>query len=198
MISYTIAKISGEIEWRTIPVIPIDQVLWSEDTGIRAQAQLCCHGGCLYVHQNAVEKDIRAEYTEPMSPVYEDSCLEFFFMHEGDQNYFNFEINPNGCLGAQYGPSGTERTNIVMQDPISFFDIQAGRTPDGWEVFYRIPLAFIRSYAPDFQFTGKLFANMYKCGNKTVHKHFLSWAPIDLERPNFHCPRFFGTMLFDS
>ena len=84
MISYTIAKISGEIEWRTIPVIPIDQVLWSEDTGIRAQGQLCCHGDCLYVHQNAVEKDIRAEYTEPMSPVYEDSCLEFFFMHEGD------------------------------------------------------------------------------------------------------------------
>ena len=198
MRTYTIPKISGEIDWTTIPVIPIDQILWSEDVGIRAQGQVCYQGDTLYLHQSAVEKEIRAEYTEPLSPVYEDSCLEFFFMQEGDQGYFNFEINPNGCIIAEYGSSGADRTGIVISDPVGFFEIKTDRTSDGWEVFYRIPLTLIQPYAPGFQFNGKLAANMYKCGDKTAHRHFLSWNPIDLEHPNFHCPRFFGTMNFGS
>jgi hypothetical protein len=39
-------------------------------------------------------------------------------------------------------------------------------------------------------------ANFYKCGNKTVHKHYLSWSPIDLGEPNFHCPEYFGVIRF--
>lgn len=198
MLSYSITRTAGETDWMTIPSIQIDNILWSEDTGILAMGQLCYNDGFLYVHQIAVEKDIRAENTEPLSPVYEDSCLEFFFMHEGDRDYFNFEINPNGCLIVEYGPSGADRRSIVMPDPVSFFDIQTGRTSDGWEVFYKIPLDFIRSYTAGFRFEGNLSANMYKCGNKTVYKHFLSWAPIDLARPNFHCPEYFGTMIFRS
>ena len=38
-----------------------------------------------------VAEAIRAENTAPLSPVYEDSCLEFFFMRAGGKNYFNFE-----------------------------------------------------------------------------------------------------------
>ena len=86
---YSVTKISGDIDWNTIPVIPIDKVLWTEDYGIRAQGQLCYDDNYLYVHQSAVEKDIRAVNTEPLSPVYEDSCLEFFFMLDGSFNYFN-------------------------------------------------------------------------------------------------------------
>lgn len=198
MCLYPVTKISGKADWSVIPVLSIDRVLWSEDAGIRAKGQLCCSGDFLYVHQSAVEKEIRAEHTASPAPVYEDSCLEFFFMHKGDQKYFNFEINPNGSLTAEYGPSGADRISVLPPDPADFFAIHPGRTPDGWEVFYRIPLSFIRSFVPDFSFTGELAANMYKCGTKTVHRHFLSWAPIDLERPNFHCPAFFGRMVFDA
>ncbi len=198
MLSYPIIKVTGEIDWTALPVIPIDHVLWTEDTGIQAQGQLCYDDECLYVHQSAAEKEIRAEYTKPQSPVCEDSCLEFFFMQEGGPAYFNFEINPNGCLGIEYGPARTDRQKIILPDPISFFRIHTDRTKDGWEVFYAIPLALIRSYAPDFSFAGELRANMYKCGDKTVHKHFLSWTPIDLEKPNFHCPAYFGAMHFSA
>ncbi len=195
---YSITKTSGKTDWATIPALPIDRVLWCEDTGIRAIGQLCYSDDFLYVHQSAVEKEIRAEHTKSPSPVYEDSCLEFFFLHEGDQKYFNFEINPNGCLTAEYGPSGADRISVLPPEPEDTFAIQTGRTPDGWEISYRIPLSFIRSYSPDFSFTGKLAANMYKCGTKTLHRHFLSWAFIDLPKPNFHCPSFFGTMRFDA
>ena len=41
-----------------------------------------------------------------------------------------------------------------------------------------------------------LKGNFYKCGDKCAQPHFLSWAPIDLPEPNFHCPEFFGEITF--
>ena len=195
--TYPVTKVSGDIDWAGIPVIPIDKVLWTPDYGIRAQGQLCCDDNYLYVHQSAVEKDIRAENTEPLTPVYEDSCLEFFFMIDGDKNYFNFETNPNGVLNIQYGPEKTDRISIVREDAADYFDIHTDRTADGWEVYYRIPLAFIQLFDNDYEFKGTMTGNMYKCGNKTVNKHYLSWTQIDIDAPNFHRPDFFGTISFE-
>ena len=39
--------------------------------------------------------------------------------------------------------------------------------------------------------------NIYKCGDKTAHPHFLSWAPIRTEKPDFHRPEFFGTAIIE-
>lgn len=195
--SYVISRVSGDPDWNSIPVILIDRVLWTEDTGIRAQGQLCYDDEHLYVHLSAAEEHIRAENTEPLSPVYQDSCLEFFFQAGGSINYFNFEINPNGCLCSQYGPTKTDRVNLVRDDAVEYFGIRTGRTSDGWEVYYWIPLDYIRLFLPDVRFEGEWRANMYKCGDKTLNKHYLSWIPIDLEKPNFHCPEFFGTIVFE-
>ena len=118
-------------------------------------------------------------------------------MIDGSPNYFNFEINPNGCLGPEYGPEKTDRIGIVRNDAADYFDIHTDRTEDGWEVYYRIPLEYIRFFDPDFRFAGTLSGNMYKCGNKTVNKHYLSWTQIDLDKPNFHCPEFFGRLDFE-
>lgn len=194
---YTIIKSDGEPDWNQIPVFPIDQVLWEPDTGIRAEGQLCHDTDNLYVHLRAQEKDIRAENTEPMSPVYEDSCLEFFFQREQDRNYFNFEINPNGCLNVQIGPEKGDRISLVRVDAADYFDIRADYTEDGWEVFYRIPLKFLQTFYQDFDFSGDLMANAYKCGNKTVHKHYIAWQPVLSEKPNFHRPEYFGRMHFE-
>ena len=194
--AYTIMKVDGGIDWDKIPTAAIDHVLWTDDYGIRGSGQLCYDDENLYVHLRAVEKEIRAENTEPLSPVYEDSCLEFFFMPEGSDKYFNIEANPNGCLCLQYGPSKTDRINIVRDDAADYFDIRTDRTDDGWEIFYRVPLEYIQFFCPGYHFEGDLRANLYKCGNKTVHAHYLSWSPIDLPSPNFHCPEYFGTMHF--
>lgn len=195
---YTITKISGEPDWSKIPTAPIDHVLWTGDADVRAQGQLCYDEENLYVHLSAVEKDIRAENTEPLSPVWEDSCLEFFFQLPDADNYFNFEVNPNGCMCIQFGPAKTDREDIVRRDGEEYFGIHTDRTADGWEVYYRIPLKFIQLYYPEYQFGGELLANLYKCGDKTAKPHYLSWNPIDLEKPNFHCPEFFGKMVFED
>lgn len=41
----------------------------------------------------------------------------------------------------------------------------------------------------------KLRGNIYKCGDKTAHPHFLSWAPVGTSQPDFHRPEYFGTFL---
>ena len=195
-IAYTIQKRNGDMDWGQVPVLKIDQVLWLEDAGIRAEGQLCYDEEGLYVHMRATEENIRAEYTEPLSPVFCDSCLEFFFMIEGEENYFNFEVNPNGCMTIQYGKE--DRFDIVRENSKEYFDITTARTEDGWEVFFKIPAAFIRLFHKDFNFDRDILANMYKCGNDTVQKHFLAWRPIDTERPNFHAPKYFGKMEFSG
>ena len=194
--TYIIQRINRSPEWDKIPTLLIDKILWTDDTGIRAKGQLCYDEEYLYVHLSAEEKNIRAEYTEPLSPVCADSCLEFFFQLNESDNYFNFEINPNGCLCIQYGPSKTDRIDIVRDDAAEYFDIHTNRVTDGWETSYRIPLSFINLFYPDTRFDGEWRANFYKCGDKTVNRHYLSWSKNNLEKPNFHCPEYFGTIIF--
>jgi hypothetical protein len=107
--NYTITKISGLPEWDKIPKLDIDNVLWLKDAGVKAYGQLCYDEEDLYVHLSATEKDIRAKNTKPLSAVNEDSCLEFFFMPAGGDRYFNFEVNPNGCMHYQIGHDRTDR-----------------------------------------------------------------------------------------
>ena len=196
MEEYKITRVRGSVNWAEITQIHIDKVLWTNDAGILSKGQLCYDNEALYVHLITKEEHIRAEYSEPLSPVCNDSCLEFFFKIEGEENYFNFEVNPNGCMCIQFGKK--ERFDIVREDGKQYFGVDTKRTPDGWEVFYRIPLEFIRFFHKDFSFDRNLKGNMYKCGNLTATKHFVAWCPIDSDTPNFHLPEFFGRMIFEE
>ena len=198
MKEYTISRVNGEIDWEKVPELSVDTVLWEPDYGIRAKGQLCYDENHLYVHLQAVEEDIKAEYTEPLSPVYKDSCLEFFFMPETEDRYMNFEINPNGCLYIGIGHGRQDHVMLCKDNMQEFFDIRTGRTADGWEVFYRIPLDFLRVFFTDYAFSGALRANVYKCGDGTAYKHYLSWNPVDSEKPDFHRPQNFGRMEFQG
>jgi LAS superfamily LD-carboxypeptidase LdcB len=150
------------------------------------------------VHLGAKEKDIRAENEKPLSAVNEDSCLELFFMPEGGDRYLNFEVNPNGCMHYQVGRDRTDRLSLYREDEKRFFDIKTDRTKDGWEVFYRIPVGFIDEFYPGYRFGGLMKANVYKCGDKTKHKHYLSWNPVTCSNPDFHRPEDFGIMRFGT
>ena len=193
---YLISAVDGEPDWSRIPELEVDRVLWKPDCGIRAFGQFCHDEEYLYVHLRAAEKKIRAEYTELLSPVYRDSCLEFFFMPDGDDRYFNFEINPNGCLLLGFGHGRKDRVMLARQDMTELFGIRTARTGDGWEAFYRIPISFLRLFLPGFSFTGMLRANVYKCGDLTEQEHYLSWNPVVSGTPDFHRPEDFGRMVF--
>lgn len=198
-VQYTIARVDGNIDWATIPNLSLDNIQLESDHGVRAYGQLCHDDNALYVHLRAVESNIRAEYTEQFSPVYQDSCLEFFFMPEGYDRYMNFEINPNGCLYVGIGHDRSDSAPLDITDDLTqLFVIRSGKTDDGWEVYYTIPLSLLREYYPNFSLSGILYANVYKCGDKTDHKHYLSWNFVNTEKPDFHRPEYFGKMEFEE
>lgn len=194
---YRIMRLRSQFPGEKIPELSVDNILWTPDFGIRAYARLCFDEEALYVSLRAAEAQIRAEYVAPLSPVHRDSCLEFFFMPEREDRYFNFEINPNGCLHIGYGHNRADRVILTRRDDREFFQIRSERVADGWSVSYRIPLSFLRLFYPDFIFSGSLRANVYKCGDDTIHPHFLSWNPVTSTQPDFHRPENFGSMEFE-
>ena len=196
MKEYVILKVNSIPDWNAVPVLAVDTILWEPDCGIRMTQQLCYDETALYVRQRAWEANIRAEYSAPLSPVHEDSCMEFFFSL-ADGRYVNFEINPNACMELGFGPNRHERVRLCHKAESEAFRPVCARTPDGWTAEYRIPLSFLRILYPDFVLrSGVSFrANCYKCGDKTVHPHFLAWNEVETPTPDFHRPEFFGKMI---
>lgn len=196
MKKYTIFKTNGVPDWSAVPAISAECVLWEPDCGVRMAQQLCYDETALYVRQRAKEAAVRAEYTAPLSPVHEDSCMEFFFALGEDDRYFNFEINPNACFELGFGPNRSNRIRLCHKDEQGTFRARCARTPDGWTAEYRLPLEFLRLFYPDLRLEpGASFrANCYKCGDRTERPHFLAWNPVASGTPDFHRPQDFGSM----
>lgn len=200
MKEYAVVKISGKPDWASIPTLQVDNVLWLADCGVRMQQQVCWDEDALYIRQYAQERKIRADCTEPLSQVCEDSCMEFFFAFGEDGRYFNFECNPNGCIYLGFGGRREDRVRLLVKDPIDRFQIHTARTADGWALEYQMPLAFLRTFYPSLRLEDglRLRANCYKCGDKTQHAHYLAWNPVLTELPDFHRPEYFGQMILRS
>jgi hypothetical protein len=70
--------------------------------------------------------------------------------------------------------------------------------PVTWIVEYRLPITLIQRYCHVEQpARGSMWlANFYKCGDATSQPHWLTWAPVDVQPPDFHRPEFFGHIEF--
>ena len=156
----------------------------------------------LYLKWHVKGEQLRAVTTDDQGPVWEDSCVEFFCHVPGEDTYCNFECN---CIGAMVGSRRKGRAEDVV--PFSSDEMErierkctypreAFEEKDGmfeWTVEEKIPLDLIfQSPISNFQFPITLRCNFYKCADKTKRPHFVSWQPICLPKPDFHCPQFFG------
>ena len=77
-----------------------------------------------------------------------------------------------------------------------------GREPFGerdeqtaWELALVIPVNTFAKYPLHLEEGARLRANIYKCGDDLPVPHFVSWNPINTEKPNFHRPDCFGELL---
>ena len=144
------------------------------------------------------EDHVRAQAMNNNGPVWEDSCVEFFVKNQSGTHYTNFEMN---CAGTMLAASRTSRHDAVHFDDGKMAQIRritslphkiidSRGTGQSWWGIEVIPFE-IMGFEQKPQ---KLEANLYKCGDKCDQPHFLSWSPIGLPSPNFHCPEFFGTI----
>ena len=159
----------------------------------------------ILLHYKVKEASVRAAAGEDNGPVWEDACVEFFSIPGGDGIYYNLECNCAGnmLIGAGAERKGRQRATQEVLDKVQRWS-SLGREPFeervgecAWEVALIVPFkAFFMHNITSME--GKTIrANFYKCGDKLQNRHYLSWNPIDLEKPAFHCPPFFGTVIFE-
>ena len=194
---YSVVKMV-EPEWENVEAVSLTHTGWLKPCGVAARAQVCHNGEVLWVRLSAEEKTIRATLTGMLDSVCKDSCLEFFFAPQrNDKRYFNFEFNP---LGTMFLGFGGERETRVRQIPLHAEQLFAPEPlvyESGWEIVFRIPLTFVQMYFPESSFSGEWRCNFYKCGELTENPHYLAWAPLNTNMPDYHRRQDFGILRFE-
>ena len=142
------------------------------------------------------EKEVLARYTKLGDPGYKDSCVEFFFNPCPDinNNYFNFEVGAGGGMKLGFGPGRGNRPQ-PENAKLELFNVQTRIDEDGWQACFFIPFSFVLENCPEFSKNFK--GNFQKCGDETACEHYPTWNKIDVPKPDFHRPEFFGDMILE-
>ncbi len=154
----------------------------------------------IFVEMKTNEKNLRSVCSKRDEPVYEDSCMEFFFKpFKGRQEYLNFEINPDGAYLSQFGKGRDDRVfikELTDEKPV----ISTEKGSDGWKLRLFVPCALIESlYGERFEADeGEYRGNFYKCGDKTEKPHYGSFSPMSSLPPGFHNPERFAKIIVSS
>lgn len=177
-------------------LLGVDCDTWHMAGDTQCEARMAYDEKYLHLAFKVSEPDLRAVNVRNLSPVADDSCVELFMQLPGSAQYWNFEFN---CIGAVNASHRVTRPNPVRltDEQIALIKRQPslGRKPfellagqHTWQLSVSIPWALVN----DGQVPTSFRANLYCCGGKTMHPHYLSWSPIVSPKPNFHLPEFFG------
>ena len=183
----------------------IDAVNWKSEYPYKPlSAFTVAHSGKkLYIDFFVRCNFLRAENYEDLSPVSEDSCVEFFVSPKSDGEYWNFEYN---CIGTLNASVRTERNNprrLTAEERARIMRYAScGSRPfrelEGmftWNLLTAIPLDII-----GVEYKGQpieMSGNFYKCASATSMPHYMSWNPIESEKPDFHRPDCFGKIILE-
>lgn len=189
-------------EWEKAPLGLVNQETWAlSPISPKTTFQLLLGPEGISVRMHTEETHLRDIEREENGAICKDSCMEFFFKPSPwDTRYFNFELNPSGVLHLGLGPDRFHRT-LLAEDRKTFRIVSLAKEGDWWLKYY-IPFSFIEKHFPDYDKDAQgnkthiLKGNFYKCGDCTDHLHYASWSRIDVEKPDFHLPDFFGRILF--
>ena len=187
----------------SVPFAPIEAYTWDKEYMPRAEARLIMiKDQGFYLSMQCAEKNPRAVYKNYNDPVYTDSCLEFFAKwHNGSDKYINMEMNSAGALLSCVGSGRENRIPLKDYTGGEIFQINASVNELYWSVSAAIPFSILEKvYGIDRDiFTSGycFYGNFYKCGDKTRSPHYGAWNPVQTEKPDFHRPEFFGTLIID-
>ena len=158
----------------------------------------------LYLHFFVKGLSIRAMNDTDGNFVHYDSCVEFFMRKADEMSYINFEFN---CIGTCYACRHQTREISIPLTPDEFRSIRRYTTLQQeafeekkgiytWELITAIPFKVMGLDAENLPV--KIFGNFYKCADMTENPHYVTWSPINLPQPNYHCPEFFGEIFLED
>ena len=200
----SLAEADHLLETKTV-INPIDTINWEEfpyrpDLKFRIGHV----NNEIWLKYYVTEKNILAQETKTNGEVYKDSTVEFFVSVDG-KNYYNFEFS---CIGTIHLAHGAGRNNrkFIDNKTVEKIEIKSslGNQPFAeksgnfsWEMMIRIPIGCFAFDKITTLHELKATANFYKCGDETSEPHFVTWNPIGTENPDYHCPEYFGEVLFE-
>ena len=164
----------------------------------------------IYVIFKVADRFIRSVTREINGPVWEDSCVEFFFAPDTafPLKYYNLEINCGGTPLMHYNLIPRKDFKKLDYEHINKIEIAHSLPktvdpeilePVTWTIEYRIPIDILRKYSNvTLPKPGIIWrANFYKIADKTSNPHYLSWSVIKNAKPDFHLPQYFGDIKFE-
>ncbi|MDR2680215.1 MAG: hypothetical protein LBC47_05330 [Tannerella sp.] len=181
----------------------IDVINWDEYAYKPVTVFDIARGGKdLYVHYFVRGLSLRAVADDDGEFVHPDSCVEFFMRRKDNLYYTNFEFN---CIGTCLAARGSNRNERTPFTPDEYKKIRRYTTVQReafaekkgireWELTVAIPFELMgldASNLPDM-----IRGNFYKCADATANPHYVTWSPINLPSPDYHCPEHFGEIRF--
>ena len=196
----SITEISGLLD--RLDKNEMDNVPWKSHPYKPSASFTISYGpDCLFLKYFISEKQIRAAEEAPNSPVWQDTCVEFFVSFNDGAHYYNFEINCIGTILAAYG-NGRENRSFLSEQVIgtikTFIIIDKLSSPPTihWDLIAVIPFTAFAHDKIDSLTGVSARANFFKCGDKLSEPHYVSWNQVEAPEPDFHLPQYFGTLSF--
>lgn len=217
----SIEEIEQLFDKNQIPFQKIDVVDWPEVASYCPEVSFrIMHSEAeIYLQYVVRQEEVRAVYDYDFGgKPYTDDCVEFFMVpSDTESSYYNLELN---CIGHGTFNHGPQRQGRVHCDDSVISQIRrrstlgseafgtkrlssetagAGSGVGEWRITIAVPKKLYSLADPELKpFSGRTVkANFYKCGDDTTRPHFISWNPIDIEKPDFHRPDHFGELSFE-
>ena len=198
MKKYETLCFKNEPDWNAVPEGKVDCFQWENEPAYRPNTsfKMCfVKNKGIYLKMATDEKNIRCVCTERDSSVWEDSCMEFFFMPFSSGAYFNIEMNPNSAFLAQFGPGRDNRVFTKQLTAISP-EVKSRITDDGWTAECFVPCEFGEEvFKSKFEAdVGEYKGCFFKCADKSERPHFGSFVPMGDLTLGFHNPKKFASI----
>ena len=199
------AEVPEILNAMAVPFESVATVNWPDEYPYRPDVKFrvawCPEG--LVLHYQVEEQSVRATYGEDDGKVCTDSCAECFIRNAESDTYYNIECN---CVGTLLIGLRGEDVGRLHLSPEALAEVKRwaslGREPFGqraehtaWELALVIPATVFSIHPIRLEEGAHLRANFYKCGDDLPVPHYVSWNPIATEKPSFHRPECFGTLI---
>lgn len=209
------ADVPAMLDAQGVEFNAVDSVNWPAAFPFAPEMRFrIAHTGAAILIEYRVKEDSVRALAADNGNVWEDSCCEFFVIPASDGIYYNIECNCGGnmLIGSGAAKADRVRATADVLDTVdrwtslekSLFttpgkgQFDEADAPKEWSMALVIPVqAFFRHHLNSMSGVHAR-ANFYKCGDALRKPHYLSWNPISLPKPNFHCPDFFGEVYFEE
>jgi hypothetical protein len=204
---HTAADIPAVMDLEGVEYETIGHANWAAEYPYVPQVRfrIAYNDEAVLLHYHVTEDSVRAVAPQDNGHVWEDSCCEFFSQPANDGTYYNMECN---CAGTLLVGCGQEREGRTLAPQAILNNVDRwsslGRHPFeerigvcDWQLALVIPMQTFFMHHVESLSGRSVRANFYKCGDALQKPHFLSWNPIEIEKPDFHRPDFFGEIIFE-